>query len=96
MDSHTGTFSIIGGIWFITMGTVIGMWRKVGSFVTKDELKEDLSKEADYRIKVNMDLLQRMTAVETKVNDGFDNFRELIKVKFDALGEKIDKNGGSR
>lgn len=82
MDSHTGAFSIVGSIVASLTISVLMVWRKIGTFVTKDELKEDIKQEANHRITVNMDLLQRMTAVETKVDMGFK-----------MLSDKMDKNG---
>jgi len=85
LENTVAAFKIVSGMLTALTISTIAMWKKLGGFVHKDELNEAINKEADHRIKVNMNLVQRMTAVETKIEMGFK-----------MLGEKIDKNGGSK
>jgi len=67
-----------GSIILLMLSSLILLWRKVESKVNYKTCND----RHNYQMKLNIDLIDRLARVETKIEDGFRN-----------ISEKIDKNG---
>jgi len=74
--------SILGGYAVFMGGVVLSLWKKVSILDSAKVSNKTCTEKHDYQTKLNIEIIERLAKVETKLDMGFK-----------SIADKIDRNG---